>query len=280
MKKWMDKIDENIKISELSIPGTHDSATFKFKSKVKILEGYIKTQSIDITEQLTIGIRFLDLRLKEDENGNFNMFHSFQFLNLSLDDVLDQVYEFLSNNETEFIYIMISNEGSKIDKHYFNKIFSNYIEKNDKFWYIENKIPLLKDVRGKIVLLNRYYDEGYGIDLNNWPDNTLSQTSNESLEFSFQDVYKVDKKLKKKFHLIKEFFKLIQDENKLYFNYLSGTNQKGWLGKGFPVNIAKIMNEKTLDYLDNIKSQKKIGIVIMDFPTTDLTQSIISFNSH
>ncbi|WP_270341863.1 hypothetical protein [Enterococcus lactis] len=53
---WMSELNDNVRLSELSIPGTHNSATGMFSG---IASGYVKTQSIDIRKQLDNGIRFL-----------------------------------------------------------------------------------------------------------------------------------------------------------------------------------------------------------------------------
>ncbi|MEX1551649.1 MULTISPECIES: hypothetical protein [Enterococcus] len=75
---WMNELKDNTRLSELSIPGTHDSATHAIKHTVGL--GYVKTQSIDITRQLNNGIRFLDARVCET-NGSFAMHHGSFYLN-------------------------------------------------------------------------------------------------------------------------------------------------------------------------------------------------------
>src|SRR5689334_21985710 len=53
---WMSKLPDNLKVADLSIPGTHDSGTFK----ISIASG-ARTQNWTIRGQLDAGMRFLDL---------------------------------------------------------------------------------------------------------------------------------------------------------------------------------------------------------------------------
>jgi hypothetical protein len=128
LNKWMSKLNDNIKISELSIPGSHDSGTYKFDSKIKILKGFIKTQNIDILEQLNKGIRFLDIRTRINKKSEFDIYHSTIFVNINFDDVLNQIFHFLKNNNTEFIFFMLQNEGGK-GNFFFNLLIIIFIIK-------------------------------------------------------------------------------------------------------------------------------------------------------
>jgi 1-phosphatidylinositol phosphodiesterase len=54
---WMGDIPDNVLVTALSIPGTHDSGCIDGPM------GLAKTQNLDLAEQLDSGIRFLDIRL-------------------------------------------------------------------------------------------------------------------------------------------------------------------------------------------------------------------------
>ncbi len=63
----MSALPNDIKISRLSIPGTHDSAThFSIPGKIQA-EFASKCQSWSIYNQLMAGIRFLDMRVCYDD---------------------------------------------------------------------------------------------------------------------------------------------------------------------------------------------------------------------
>ncbi|MDO2411085.1 hypothetical protein QUB72_12190 [Enterococcus faecium] len=54
-RNWMSQLRDDVRLSELSIPGTHNSATATYRGG---FSGYVRTQSIDIRRQLDNGIRF------------------------------------------------------------------------------------------------------------------------------------------------------------------------------------------------------------------------------
>lgn len=72
---WMSGISDDTYLSDISIPGTHDSGS-------RIVDSYASTwakcQNLTITEQLNIGVRYLDMRLAYDTacKGNIRVVHS------------------------------------------------------------------------------------------------------------------------------------------------------------------------------------------------------------
>ncbi|ORX46612.1 PLC-like phosphodiesterase [Piromyces finnis] len=91
---WLSYIDDDLRINQINIPGTHDTGTYNivkiwYKDSsvsvsnlaVVIVEASLKTytaqtQDLSITEQLENGIRYLDIRLALDsENSPFYLCH-------------------------------------------------------------------------------------------------------------------------------------------------------------------------------------------------------------
>lgn len=56
---WMSGIKDDTAISDISMPGTHDSGTQNVDLPI-----WSKTQNLSISEQLNIGVRYFDLRLE------------------------------------------------------------------------------------------------------------------------------------------------------------------------------------------------------------------------
>ena len=65
-RNWMSLLDENLRLNQVSIPGTHDSGTH-YVAFIKSI--HAKTQSLNIKEQLEHGIRYLDIRLSIDNDA-------------------------------------------------------------------------------------------------------------------------------------------------------------------------------------------------------------------
>lgn len=97
---WMEAISGETKLSSMSIPGTHDSAT-----QYVSLSPIFQCQDTDIQTQLENVYRYLDIRLVL-KNDNLILKHNFAKCRkdkslfsrpLTLDDVLEDVYFFLGS---------------------------------------------------------------------------------------------------------------------------------------------------------------------------------------
>ena len=100
-QEWMKNIKGETKLSELSIPGTHDSMAFK--DNLFAIDS-TRTQTMDLTKQLNSGIRFLDIRAKYTETG-FPLHHGTVYLGYDFEDVLKTCEEFLTQHPSETILI-------------------------------------------------------------------------------------------------------------------------------------------------------------------------------
>lgn len=94
---WMTPLDDDIYVSQLSIPGTHDAAT----KNCSLSQG--RCQDLTIAQQLEMGIRFFDLR----PNKDLNIYHGKLSCGISLIQVWEQFNAFLDKNPGEFIFTLI-----------------------------------------------------------------------------------------------------------------------------------------------------------------------------
>ena len=102
-EKWMSRIKDDVKLSEITIPGTHNTCA----SKCNILA---KCQNISLIEQLNAGVRFIDLRCRH-MNDSFFLYHGIFRINYDFEhDVLAACAQFLSSNPTETIIAMLKPE--------------------------------------------------------------------------------------------------------------------------------------------------------------------------
>jgi hypothetical protein len=170
-KDWMDSIPDQKKLSEITIPGTHDSCTFK-ASPIS------KCQNLPLPEQLEAGIRFIDIRCRHFEDA-FQLHHGAEFLHLDFDYVLKSCRDFLKGHKRECIIMSVKEEHDAAgNKKTFEEVFDGYVQSDPNLWSLGNTIPTLSDqVRGKTVLLRRFYiapdsdATKRGIDLTAWLDN-------------------------------------------------------------------------------------------------------------
>lgn len=280
LETWMQRIDGEKMLSELTIPGTHDSGTYR-KQGVPAAT----CQTLNILGQLNSGIRFLDIRLKRGSHndGVLWVYHGIVAMDLRFkEDVIENCKQFLEANQSETIVMSISNETkdpSDQDKADFLRDVWKIISESGRF-YTGDRIPKLKDVRRRIVLFRRFWarQTAYPIGLNaydNWPDDNEAAFSNSGAKFYVQDRYyswsdgndKSDKFNRwVKPALLKASESTSTDT--LYLNFTSGTGFAGGFLDPFsstPKAIADTVNPLAHDYIKGFQT-KRYGIIPMDFP--------------
>ncbi|MBR4240627.1 MAG: hypothetical protein IKR97_00230, partial [Eubacterium sp.] len=69
---WMSVIRDETKLTEITMPGTHDSCARKFHNEdaFGVLSGISKCQNLTIREQLDAGVRFLDVCCEVDAGNH------------------------------------------------------------------------------------------------------------------------------------------------------------------------------------------------------------------
>ncbi len=92
----MEGLPDSLDIRSMSIPGTHDSCTFNASSSLS------KCQSVNLEEQLEMGIRFFDLR-PILVSGVLKMFHGIDDLGITLNQVFGKFKTFLTSYPNEVI---------------------------------------------------------------------------------------------------------------------------------------------------------------------------------
>jgi 1-phosphatidylinositol phosphodiesterase len=170
---WMSKLKDDVLITSLSIPGTHDSASYKASLIGGITEHIrCQDQEADITTQLEVGVRFLDIRI----NREWKCFHGVMYVYVSFSEVLEICKNFLTKNPKEVILMRIKTDDESGTLEKFNNGFKEYFQgANEKFWWKRGaKADLspvsLGEARGKIIAFsqigcgctNHIYDYGFG----------------------------------------------------------------------------------------------------------------------
>lgn len=272
-RTWMSKIDDEKYISEISIPGSHDSG-----ATLSIADFAGKCQDASIYNQLTYGVRFLDIRLQM--NGDeFDVVHSFVDQQLTFNSVLKDCQTFLDENPSETILMSIKRDAGTSEG--FGSKLNEIIE-NNVYFYTETSIPKLKDVRKKIVLLARYESGFTGINMyDGWRD---GGTAGEKCIF---DMDRGDYTIHVQDHytLTNPEEKWVEAEETLAFaettvaSTLNINFFSGCLEKSFPISysvpVAKYMNQKLKE---NISKYRNVGIIPLDFVSEELASAIYGRN--
>ncbi|KAL3420820.1 phosphatidylinositol phospholipase c [Phlyctema vagabunda] len=202
LESWMSKLDNEIPLSRLSIPGTHNSPTCH-----KALPS-VRCQAVSVKEQLNNGVRFLDIRVQPEDPDNASkdgliLVHSAFPISLTgnkyLRDLINIVLAFLDANPTETVIMSLKREGvGKATDQQLSKILHAHYATDPARWFTENRLPRLGEVRNKIILVRRFAiddairgEHGWCIDGESWPDNCEDGLCSSG-EIRVQDFYEVE----------------------------------------------------------------------------------------
>lgn len=245
--KWMAGI-KNKPISELSIPGSHDSMANVHKAH----DPYTITQKLTLSEQYEQGIRFVDIRCRHFKN-KFTIHHGPMYLNANFDDVLTDTRNFLKANPSEAVIMRVKSEHTPAENtRSFDDTFDEYSRNYSDIITFSRNMPYLDDIRGKVwVLFDFYYRDGFS-----W---------NSAL---IQDNYEVKSIATKKQQIKDHLFKaLVGGKDQLYINFCSG-----WWYIYPPAIIAYNTNDVVTGF------SGRLGLVVFDFPSDKVVEHVINQN--
>ena len=250
--EWMKDLPDTTLVKNIDLPGSHDTMALY---SVADLAG--QCQTLSLRDQLNLGVRFLDIRLKEDHNS-LKAVHGFIDQKASFKDIKKTVTTFLEKHPSEFIIMSVKEEadpsGSDIS---FEQALINEIGDNSIFLKDLRLIPsFINEVRGKVVILSRYKDSSIGIPAyEGWEDSKSFTLPNG---IYVQDTYQITSKEQKQEEIIKCFNELVYT---LKINFLSA-----YRTNGFPpsqaMTAAKDINPWINKEIDKYSDR---GIVLYDF---------------
>lgn len=185
LSDWMSSAAIKTKtISQLVLPGTHDSGAFKLSqawtprvekdfcgkevsipigvaSHLKPIKNWTVTQEHNILEQLEHGVRLLDFRISYVENAfakdGFALTHTFGCC--GYEKALDQIVKFLSEHPTEVVVIAACNDSAhkeKMKSHQAELIEITKEKLKGKLAPVDEHSKRIEELAGKIIFL---YDE-------------------------------------------------------------------------------------------------------------------------
>lgn len=291
---WMGALSGETKLSAISIPGTHDTCT-----QFVTLSYIFQCQDKSVAGQLEDGYRYFDLRLVVDEKDDkpaLVIKHNFASCRkgkspfsdkLYLEDVLADVSAFLNEHPTETVILCMKAENGDDSITDVQKLLYEQIEKNESQWYLQNSIPTLDEVRGKMVLATRFADElgvgatrkGLNFDWRDQGDTTVVDEPyalsmiNEGEKLWVQDRYNYD--TTDKVNAIVDDLENCQaadDSFSLNFTSTSGSGKVGH-PKKYATSINKFLTE--YDWQDDTC----YGIIVVDFATEKLAKCIYETNA-
>lgn len=254
---WMSRLPGSVMLSELSLPGTHDSGALYDGLSF----GFARCQSWKLADQLKAGIRFLDIRCRR-VNDRLLIYHGIIDQHLTFREVRDVCRTFLERHPSECIVMSVKKESTAMNAtRSFSESFAAATTQDGDLWHISRETPRLKAVRGRIVLIDRVGTLG-GI---RWDD------------LNRQDQYEAP--LDVKARVVREQFERAAqaDNDQWYINFCSGVQSKQLMT---PRQYAAQSNRTTLEFLKQhaAETPTRLGTVVLDFPGEDLIEGIVESN--
>lgn len=291
-KGWMGKLPDSTKAYRMSIPGTHDSG-----AEAPEAVG-VATQTWNIQEQLEAGIRWFDIRIKDNEKGDdWDIYHGNADLELSFQQVVNWVNSFLTANPTEFVvlHMQSANQG---DIPQYHDISSDYFARYSALFERElwKSDPSLGDLRGKALFVffvdpaiksSMCIQNRYSV----WRpiegvipyDGTCANAERCSSDCYRNGKVCISRFLgggcagttleRKKELVIENIDKAEQNAlNRWHVTYASGAYGMT------PPCVASYTNEVVFDHLNMKAGKTSVGTVLMNFPGEGLIYRIIKSN--
>lgn len=162
LSSWMNMINDDAKISEIAIPGSHDSGTYGMNYTAE-------TQDCSFEEQLNRGVRYFDVRVNFVDD-DYVIFHG-PINGAKYEHVLKDIKNFLDENPSEFLILDYQKFKNNSQDNVFDMLenavgVDRLVTKNGDVSdseFVENLT--LGDVRGKCVVVSGLdYEKDYVLD--------------------------------------------------------------------------------------------------------------------
>ena len=248
---WMKDIPDEMKLSEMTIPGTHDTMS---------LYGICcaRTQTWTLIEQMKAGLRYFDIRLRRI-NDTLRSYHGFVDEKENFDSILVYVFDFLEKNPTETIICQLIDEYEpKNCNKRFAELYEIYTKSyKDKIVEYEGRDTTMGAIRGKLLVIKIF-------------EGSTSRVTNFFIQNKWSvnfRCYMNNKKRKIKENIHRAIS--IKNDPQIFLNYLSASSDYAMMT---PYTAAKQCNELAMRY------HGRMGIVLADYPGEDLINHLIEQN--
>lgn len=290
---WMTLLDDNTKVTLLTIPGTHDAAT-------STCSAMGKCQTLTIPQQLECGVRAFDLRPTMDNNTTLgNIYHSILDTGVSMGDAMEYFDSFLKTHPGEGIIVIMRYESERqflspsIAEDNYKTAMKNFLWDSRIYqsrMAAFNKSMTMKDLRGKILIISRNDLSPVSTFETAYTQWSHSNSVGEALQIYgtgglgriyVQDMYSAEKNgnsseadfLAKKKELVCKLLDITvpfreYEQNNWVINYCSGYAGSSFASDSYAKNAAST-NPAALEHIKAHTGKGFTGIVMMDYAGTD-----------
>lgn len=179
LANWMTQVDDNVRIVDMNIPGTHDSATWNYTDATQTsllpITGTLppaiafQCQSRSLFQMLGDGIRFFDLRIGFlPDHERLGFYHAAALLSSEayLEDVFEGFYKWLRDHSTETLLVSIKVDNATFGVPESKKqiateklqrmVYKLLVEDGKDYWVLkDSELSTLGECRGKMIFIQR-----------------------------------------------------------------------------------------------------------------------------
>mmetsp|Transcript_19983 Transcript_19983/g.46501 ORF Transcript_19983/g.46501 Transcript_19983/m.46501 type:complete len:618 (-) Transcript_19983:68-1921(-) len=256
LSDWMsDLVSDSVSLAEVSLPGTHNSSSWSPSAFVAASQ----CQAKDLISQLHMGVRFFDFRVRPSGG----LCHGVVSCSLTLSEALDTCTAFLNNHRREVLVVRVKDEaqGGRGSSRKVDELMRSIAESACYPLFLQQRLPIMREVRGRIVLLADWAHASFGIP---WGGSL----------FKIQDEYRC-KTGEDKWQVVERTLQgARRGQGLLHINFTSATA----LPSRGPLAIARVVNPRLAAYLRARPCPGFLGTVVMDFPSTSLCELVVRRN--
>jgi hypothetical protein len=288
-KNWMELHKDSIgdlKLSDLCIPGTHDSGVYRkvnmgisldgedtklrfvsfvnlilFGAIGNVVNKWTITQYSSIYNQLSMGIRYIDIRIAySKDTDDYYIQHT--FASVPFREVLNDIKRFVADHKKEIIFMNLGlnmNSGSR-----YIEIF-NLVKDNLGDSLIQNTIAMdtkIKDVKKSIYFMSSHHDDKTfdfvhdgGIQSYGWLDSNNIEDKIKFMKKQLDKYSVADNSYINKTLFLSEFT-ITPNVWNVFLQPFSNLS-----------NISSNAHQRLTDFVFSLKEKerKNLGIVALDF---------------
>ncbi|KAL5601105.1 hypothetical protein BROUX41_005918 [Berkeleyomyces rouxiae] len=277
---WMSDIPDNVEVSSLSIPGTHNSMTDVISNHI-----VLQCQNTTLATQLEAGVRYIDVTAHLEQN-RIDIFHAKSNTTYGLDMVLSTAYDFLDSYPTEGLILRIEKDPwADVDDWVFEDAISQYLDSDTELGqrsrshlYVppsaDSLAPKMCDIRGKVMILQDFKTRNPGRFGMPWrsPAMKVSQWKIAKSDYIGMGA---------KWIVLKTSLDSAKDEMENMLHIIDASVSIGVTPSGAADGNfvhQKGVNDRLGNYL-NETMDARTGVLAMDFPGKQLVNLIIARNT-
>lgn len=265
---WMAELDDAARLNSLTIPGTHDSGALHSLADVAG-----KCQSLTIEEQLTIGVRFFDVRLQLVDD-TLRVVHSFVDQMTDFEDVLSDLSAFVLDHPSEFLLVSIKEDASPVHSDLaFAEVLEEMLFSCAQVRRATSLPETVGAARGGIHVVARYGNASIGVPCyDGWEDDDSFALG----DIYVQDNYCVSDTTEKLADIHRAYAVAQKRTHALVLNFTSCYFATCFppIYAGLPAHDINRDTEKAMaEYADG-----PLGVLVCDFITAELADAMIGRN--